>query len=80
MVETIFSMFTAAFGSAVGWFTALMERTGMGGIFLIAVVTVFAVNILLMPLRGAGIGAIQDATVNRVSKGKRSSTKNDRKG
>lgn len=55
MVNDIFGIFEIIFSKCVEWSTSLFESTGATPFYVAAVIVVFVVTFLVLPLRGGGI-------------------------
>lgn len=56
MVSDIFGIFEIIFSKCVEWSTSLFERTGATPFYVAAMIIVFVVSFLVVPLRGGNIG------------------------
>lgn len=68
MVSDIFGIFEIIFLKCVEWSTSLFERTGAAPFYVAAVIIVFVVSFLVLPLRGGSIGGMADGFQNDYSK------------
>ena len=78
MAATAFNLITQAFAAVADWFTDIVTAVDGAGIIATCFLIYAVVALLVMPLRGAAIGAISDFTKNSVSK--KSSSKSSKKG
>lgn len=53
MVDQALIIISAVFASVVKWFDDIISALGAGPLIIVALVTVFAVGIVLEPLRGS---------------------------
>lgn len=79
MVSKIMSMLTAVMAACVTWFEQVVSATGTGGLIVAAVGIVFIISLLLMPIRGAAIGAFASSTVNHIKSKSNKQSKNNNK-
>lgn len=89
MIGQIASFFTNGFEAVSGWFMAVIDKTGMGGLLIAAFVIYQSFRLLLAPLVGNFIGAAQSDTartawsstkMGKANAQKRASNSSKRKG
>lgn len=68
MVSDYFGIFEIIFSKCIEWSTSLFERTGAAPFYVAAMIVVFVVTFLVIPLRGGSIGGMADGFQNDYSK------------